>query len=58
MFNRDPDPDWFHDSELDELERLSNGVVDLIESGHLDEAQWYRSQIDRLRKPSTSDRSN
>ena len=77
---------------------MSHGVVDLIESGHLDEAHrnfleletrfpdqidqvidhhrrclahihsnpdgfdsdsraWYRSQIDRLRKPSTSDGS-
>ena len=112
MVNIDPDPDWSYDPELDELERLSNCVVDLIEIGHLDEAErkclelktrfpdmidwiersaavqeargrvdqaiehyrrclayidncpdgfdtdsreWYRSQIDRLIQPSTSD---
>ena len=39
MFNRDRNPDRFYDLELDLLERLSNGVIDLIERGHLDEAE-------------------
>lgn len=33
------DPDEFFDPELDELETLSNGVLDLIEKGLLDEAE-------------------
>jgi hypothetical protein len=39
MSNIDRDADWFHDPDLDALERLSNGVLDLIERGCLDEAQ-------------------
>jgi hypothetical protein len=39
MFNRYSDPDWSYDPDLDALERLSNGVIDLIERGRLDEAQ-------------------
>lgn len=38
MFHIEPDPDWY-DPELAELETLSNGARDLIESGRLDEAE-------------------
>ena len=34
-----PDTEWRHDPELDELEQLSNSVIDLIERGHLDDAE-------------------
>ena len=39
MSNRPSDPDWSYDPDLDALERLSNGVIDLIKTGCLDEAQ-------------------
>jgi hypothetical protein len=35
----DPDTEWPLDPELDELERLSNSVVELIEDGRLGEAE-------------------
>jgi hypothetical protein len=35
----EPDTDWPHDPDLDELERLSNSVVDLINHGRLDDAE-------------------
>ena len=38
MFPFDPDEDWY-DAGLAELENLSNGVLDLIESGRFDEAE-------------------
>lgn len=34
-----PDTDWEYDPELEELEQLSNSVVDLIAKGHLDDAE-------------------
>jgi len=56
MSHIDSDPDWF-DPELAELEMLSNGTLDLIESGRLDEAERiclalkmrYPDQIDWIR---------
>lgn len=39
MSTINPDTDWRHDPELDELEQLSNSVIDLIQAGHLDDAE-------------------
>jgi hypothetical protein len=39
MSKINPDTDWRHDPELDELERLSNSVIALIEQGHLGDAE-------------------
>jgi hypothetical protein len=39
MSKINPDTDWRHDPELDELEQLSNSVIDLINTGRLDDAE-------------------
>jgi hypothetical protein len=39
MFSIEPDTAWCFDPDLADLERLSNGVLELIESGHLDKAE-------------------
>lgn len=39
MFSIEPDTAWCFDPDLAELERLSNGVLELIGSGHLEEAE-------------------
>lgn len=35
------------DPDLALLERLSNGALDLIEAGHLDEAEWMCQELKR-----------
>ena len=45
MFNSDPDPDWSYDPELERLESLSNGVVDLIEGGLFEEAERHCGEL-------------
>ena len=45
MFNSDPDPDWSYDPEFERLESLSNGVVDLIESGLFEEAERHCGEL-------------
>ena len=46
MLFGDTDPDWY-DPDLAELEVLSNGVLDLIESEHLDEAERICLELKR-----------
>jgi tetratricopeptide (TPR) repeat protein len=46
MTEIDEDDDPF-DPELDELERLSNSVVDLIESGRFDDAERACLELER-----------
>jgi tetratricopeptide (TPR) repeat protein len=60
MLPIDPDPDWF-DPDLAELEDLSNGALDLIESRRLDEAERvclelkkrFPDQIDWIERSAT-----
>ena len=54
MVNFGTDPSWPFDPELDELEKLSNGVIDLIERGHLDRAERLCLELKR-RFPETID---
>ena len=60
MLPIDPDSDWF-DPDLRELEEFSNGALDLIESGRLDEAERmclelkkrFPDQIDWIERSAT-----
>jgi tetratricopeptide (TPR) repeat protein len=54
MVTNNPDDFFLLDPDLDELERLSNGALDLIESGRLDEAERTCLELER-RFPDTID---
>jgi hypothetical protein len=54
MSNHETEPEDFFDPDLDELETLSNGVLDRNESGLLDEAERMCLEL-KARFPDTID---
>ena len=48
MTNNNPDSSEYFALELNELERLSNGVLDLIRAGRLDDADKVCCVLKRL----------